>query len=98
MYSSSVKNIIPFSNKGGWEMRTENSNNGTDHFKNPFLASDNIIEKLREYSQFLPNDLARHTVNKIYFGPERYEPHNATTLIHNTGSRYYEYGRTSGKL
>lgn len=65
------RHLIP--NSVGWQMRTENTNNGTDAVKNPFLASSNMIDKLNTYfANNIPAGLKSHIIDKRFLVPTRY--------------------------
>ena len=68
------ENLIPSSQ--GWQMRTENTNNGTSDVPNPFLASTNMINKLSTYfTNNIPDGLKTHIVTKRILVPNRYSYH-----------------------
>lgn len=58
----------------GWQMRLDNSNNGTSSEESPYLASTNMIEKLQQYFENnIPDELKNHIIDKRALVPTRYD-------------------------
>lgn len=61
----------------GWQMRLDNSNNGTSSEESPYLASTNMIEKLQQYFENnIPDELKNHIIDKRALVPTRYDYHS----------------------
>lgn len=72
------EHLIPSSY--GWQMRTENTNNGTADIPNPYLASTNMIDKLSNYFETnIPAELKSHIVTKRLLIPKRYSAEGTLT-------------------
>lgn len=84
------EHLIPSS--GGWQMRTENTNNGTADEKSPYLASTNMITKLQTYfDNNIPTELKGHIVTKRVLAPTRYSADG--TLTDDTGWEWKDLGK-----
>lgn len=75
-----------------WQMRTENTNNGTVDNPNPFLASTNMIDKLSTYfTDNIPDGLKSHIVTKRLLAPKRYS--DSGTLTDDNGWDWKDLGK-----
>ena len=84
------EHLIPSSK--GWQMRTENTNNGTVDNPNPFLASTNMIDKLSTYyTDNIPDGLKSHIVTKRLLVPKRYS--DSGTLTDDNGWNWKDLGK-----
>lgn len=76
----------------GWQMRTENTNNGTSAETSPYLASINMIDNLKQYfDNNIPAKLKSHIVTKRLLLPTRYS--ESGTLTDDNSWKWTDLGK-----